>query len=527
MIMGMLRIPAAVIMVMAVAAAVVESAAPIRHDYGDALSKCILFFEGQRSGKLPSNQRMTWRGDSGLRDGFEISSTTGSFPRPVDLVGGYYDAGDNVKFNFPMAFSTTMLAWSVIEFGKMMGPIEKHHALEAIRWATDYFLKATSLPGVVFAQVGDPYADHNCWERPEDMDTARTTFAVSKEFPGSEVSGEIAAALAASSVAFRGVDRLYSSKLLTRAKTVFRFADTYRGSYNSSIGKWVCPFYCDFSGYEDELVWAAAWLFKATKAKDYWSYVVKNAGELDKMELKSTDGFTYSGETLGEFGWDTKTAGINVLVASQLKPNNATDTTAFTPAADKFICSILPESPTVAVQFSPGGLLFKSGGSNTQHVTSVSFLFIAYARHLQRHKRVVNCGHVAVNHVRLLDFARSQVDYLLGTNPLNLSYMVGYGSKYPQKIHHRASSLPSIRTRGRKIGCQGGTQYFGSSAPNPNRLVGAVVGGPDVHDRYEDLRGDFVHSEPTTYINAPLVGVLGYFKSHPLKLSQLVFDGDR
>lgn len=39
------------------------------HDYKDALAKSILFFEGQRSGKLPPNQRMTWRSNSGLSDG--------------------------------------------------------------------------------------------------------------------------------------------------------------------------------------------------------------------------------------------------------------------------------------------------------------------------------------------------------------------------------------------------------------------------------------------------------------------------
>jgi preprotein translocase subunit SecY len=38
-------------------------------DYANALEKSILFFEGQRSGRLPSNQRLTWRGDSGLSDG--------------------------------------------------------------------------------------------------------------------------------------------------------------------------------------------------------------------------------------------------------------------------------------------------------------------------------------------------------------------------------------------------------------------------------------------------------------------------
>lgn len=38
-------------------------------DYGDALHKSFLFLEAQRSGKLPSSQRVTWRGDSGLSDG--------------------------------------------------------------------------------------------------------------------------------------------------------------------------------------------------------------------------------------------------------------------------------------------------------------------------------------------------------------------------------------------------------------------------------------------------------------------------
>lgn len=38
-------------------------------DYATALTKSLLFFEGQRSGKLPANQRVQWRGDSALKDG--------------------------------------------------------------------------------------------------------------------------------------------------------------------------------------------------------------------------------------------------------------------------------------------------------------------------------------------------------------------------------------------------------------------------------------------------------------------------
>ena len=82
-----------------------------------------------------------------------------------------------------------------------MGPGQQN-ALEAIRWGTDYLLKATSVPNVVVGVVGDLNANHNYWERPEDMDTPRTTYVVNITSPSSEVSTEIATALAASSIAF-------------------------------------------------------------------------------------------------------------------------------------------------------------------------------------------------------------------------------------------------------------------------------------------------------------------------------------
>ena len=40
-------------------------------NYADAFDKSLLFFEAQRSGKLPSTQRVRWRADSGLSDGFK------------------------------------------------------------------------------------------------------------------------------------------------------------------------------------------------------------------------------------------------------------------------------------------------------------------------------------------------------------------------------------------------------------------------------------------------------------------------
>ncbi|KAL9164614.1 hypothetical protein ABFS82_06G116100 [Erythranthe guttata] len=466
------------------------------HDYGDALSKSILFFEGQRSGKLPPSQRLAWRKDSALHDGTD---------KGVDLTGGYYDAGDNVKFNFPMAFSTTMLAWGVLDYGRSMGP-ELHNALEAVRWATDYFLKSTATNGVVYAQVGDPNADHNCWQRPEDMDTPRTVYAVTEKAPGSEVSGEIAAALAAASLVFKAFgDRAYSNMLLQRASKVFEFADKYRGSYTDSIGEGACPFYCDFSGYHDELLWAAAWLHKATKSHVHWNYLVQNMNNF-KPHIEGS---------MFEFGWDAKHAGINILVSKYVVNRSLEATTPFLFYADSFVCSVLPESPTKIVNFSPGGLLVKEGVCNMQHTTAISFLLLAYARYLKNSNHVVRCNNnVIITPKRLIHFTRNQVNYILGDNPMSMSYMVGYGKKYPQRIHHRASSLPSIVAKPEHIECKGGTPYFLSGAPNPNMLTGAVVGGPDTDDTYADDRVDATKSEPTTYVNAPLVGLLAYFNAH-------------
>jgi len=41
------------------------------HNYEDALQKSLLYFEAQRSGRLPHSQRVAWRHHSGLTDGLE------------------------------------------------------------------------------------------------------------------------------------------------------------------------------------------------------------------------------------------------------------------------------------------------------------------------------------------------------------------------------------------------------------------------------------------------------------------------
>lgn len=82
---------------------------PSKDNYKLALHKAPMFFNAQRSGKLPKHNNVSWRSDSCLRDG-NFTDTLN------DLVGGYYDAGNAIKFNFPASFAMTMLSWRVIEY---------------------------------------------------------------------------------------------------------------------------------------------------------------------------------------------------------------------------------------------------------------------------------------------------------------------------------------------------------------------------------------------------------------------------
>lgn len=48
------------------------------------LGNLIYFYEEQRSGTLPSTNRVSWRNNSAVDDGGDVG---------LDLSGGYYDAG--------------------------------------------------------------------------------------------------------------------------------------------------------------------------------------------------------------------------------------------------------------------------------------------------------------------------------------------------------------------------------------------------------------------------------------------------
>ncbi|KAJ4909926.1 Endoglucanase 7 [Raphanus sativus] len=245
-----------------------KSTPPPPDNYTLAIHKAIQFFDAQKSGKLPKKDRVSWRGDSGLKDG--LPDVVGG------LVGGYYDGGSNTKFHFPMAFSMTMLSWSLIEYSEKFKAINEYdHMRDVLKWGTDYLLltfnnSATRLDHI-YAQVGGGLRDSEspddiyCWQRPEDMSYDRPVISLTT---ATDLGAEVASALAAASIVFNDKPT-YAKKLKKGAETLWPFFRNKNRRKRYSDGQPMIQAFYNSTSMFDELMWAGAWLYYATGNQTY------------------------------------------------------------------------------------------------------------------------------------------------------------------------------------------------------------------------------------------------------------------
>ncbi|KAL5163733.1 Endoglucanase 25 [Glycine soja] len=480
---------------------------PPPDNYTIALHKALLFFNAQKSGKLPRHNNVSWRGNSCLHDGKD----DGVPPVIKDLVGGYYDAGDAIKFNFPMSFSLTMLSWSVIEYsGKYQAAGELGHVKDIIKWGTDYLLKNFNSTADTITQLGMQVGsgdtsqgsatpnDHYCWMRPEDIDYDRPTQTCTT---CSDLAAEMAAALAAASIVFKD-NRAYSQKLVHGATTLFKFSRDQRGRYSPN-GKEASVFY-NSTSYWDEFVWGGAWMYFATGNSSYLKLATT-------PRLAKHAGAFWGGPDYGVLSWDNKLTGAQVLLSRLrlfLSPGYPYEDilTTFHNQTGIVMCSYLPMF--TSFNRTRGGLIQLNHGrpQPLQYVVNAAFLAALYSDYLDAADTPGwYCGPNFFSTDVLRDFAKTQIDYILGKNPRKMSYVVGFGNHYPKHVHHRGASIPKNKV---KYNCKGGWKWRDSSKPNPHTIVGAMVAGPDKHDHFHDVRTNYNYTEPTLAGNAGLVAAL-------------------
>ncbi|XP_046979355.1 endoglucanase E-4-like [Schistocerca americana] len=417
------------------------------YSYDKVLSLSLLFYEAQRSGRLPADNRISWRGDSALEDRGQ---------RGEDLSGGYYDAGDFVKFGFTMASTTTLLAWGLLSYKeayKSAGQLQ--YAVDAVKWATDYFIKCHVAPTELYGQVGDFDLDHKYWGRPEELNMSRPAFKIDAQHPGSDLAGETAAALAAASLVFRGDKPEYADLCLRHARELYHFANQHRGLYHESI-RGAEPYY-ESTDYGDELTWAAAWLYKATNESQFLDEAEHH---YMKFRLK---------ERPNEFFYNKKVAGVQVLMAQLTKQKE------YVEAAQAF-CDFTVDHQ----KRTPKGLVYIDKFGTLCHAANVAFVCL-------------QASEAGLGGRKYVDFARRQINYMLGDS--GRSFVVGYGDNPPKQPYHAASSCPDLPAP-----CD--WEAFRSKEPNPQVLYGALVSGPDENDFFEDKREEYVYTEVTLDYNA-------------------------
>ncbi|MBN2441042.1 MAG: glycoside hydrolase family 9 protein, partial [Spirochaetales bacterium] len=347
-------------------------AGPGMFNYGEALQKAIFFYKAQRSGDLPDNYPLIWRADSCLDDGADVG---------LDLTGGWYDAGDHVKFNLPMAFTAAQLGWAIYEYGDAIAEAgQLDILLDEIKWATDYFIKCHPSPNTYYFQCGLGTSDHGFWGPPEviHLTTDRSSSVINASNPGSDVAGETAAALAIASIIFEDSDPAYSSLCLSHARELFTFADNYRGKYP------VEGFYGS-SSYMDDLAWAAIWLHIKTGESGY----------LDKAD-EYTYPMTGGKHTLC---WD------DVSYGAVLKMAQLTGDPHYIDGIEISLDSYLPDG---SITYTPGGLAWLDQWGSLRYASGMAFLAFVWA----------DSGVSTPSRTDAYrQFGIDQMNYILGDNP--------------------------------------------------------------------------------------------------------------
>nr|WP_239167861.1 glycoside hydrolase family 9 protein [Catellatospora coxensis] len=445
------------------AAAPAAAAAP--YNYGEALQKSLFFYEAQAAGPKPSWNRVTWRSNSAMNDGSDVG---------VNLTGGWFDAGDHVKFGFPMAATATMLAWGAVEYRAAYSASgQLTPLLNNLRFVNDYFIKAHPSANVLYGQVGNGGADHQWWGPAEVMKMARPAYKIDASCGGTDLAAETAAAMAAASMVFRPTDPTYANTLVSHARQLYTFADTVRKKYSECITD-ASSYYNSWSGFNDELVWGAIWLHRATGEAAYLSKAESYYANLGTEPQSSTHSYKWTHD------WDDKTYGSYVLLAKLTGKQQYIDD------ANRWLDYWTVGVNGQRITYSPGGQAWLQQWGSLRYSANTAWVAFVYSDWISD----------ATRKARYHDFAARQINYILGDNPNNRSYVNGFGNNPPRNPHHRTAH-------------GSWTDSLQSPVNNRHVLYGALVGGPgSANDAYTDDRGNFQMNEVATDYNGGFTSAL-------------------
>ncbi len=471
----------------------------VEKNYAKALQYSMFFYDANMCGTdVDENNLYKWRSDCHTYDAklpldSENTNMTEDFIKEnidfldpdgdgcVDVSGGFHDAGDHVKFGMPEAYSGSTLGWGYYEFRESFEETGQDDHMETIlRYFNDYFMRCTFLDddGEVVAfcyQVGDGDIDHKYWNAPEADEMFRRGWFATKDLPSTDCVTSAAASLAVNYMNFKDEDLGYADENLKYAKALFAFAD---GCEEKSCNDDGPKSYYSSAKWEDDYCWAAIWLYLCTEDEYYLDIVLEN------LDYYAGSCWTHC--------WNDVWAGVSFILAEvndkygqdgsimkkflEVQGKTEYEGCDFWNAAGdlprKWMEGCVPA-------ISPAGYGFLSVWGSARYNTATQLAALVYDKHN---------GDTPGKYSR---WAKSQMDYLMGENPLNRCYIVGYSDNAVKYPHHRAAS---------------GLSTCEDTREHRYVLYGALVGGPDAKDEHNDTTADWIYNEVTIDYNAAFVG---------------------
>ncbi len=363
-----------------------------------------------------------------------------------EVPGGFHDAGDHAMFGLPQGFTASTLGWAYYEFSDAFKATGQDEHLKTI---TDHFCDFFKRSTKL---NGDSVSSFLYQKGDGTVDHSywgppEQQGSGRKMFWTSNGASEIAAQYAAALAA--NYVNFGNTEDLKYAKALYKFSKQYNQlAPNDFYGS---------NSLADDQAWAAGWLAIATGDNSY-----KNDAR--------------SGEVYWVHGWNDSFLGAACISG---------EVTGDWSAANGYISS-------------------KANGSN--------YMFLDKWGSARLNCSMQMTALIATKHGKgdYKNWAKGQMDYILGNNPANTCFVTGFASNSAKNPHHRAASgYTSYEQFNMNNWNPDGDHMspYSSFGSNSHTLIGALVGGPcDAGGSYHDNMGDYICNEVAIDYNAGLVG---------------------
>ncbi|MBN1174419.1 MAG: glycoside hydrolase family 9 protein [Micromonosporaceae bacterium] len=400
--------------------------------YAQLRSDALQFFYIQRSGiaiegDLVGSQYARAAGHIGVdpnQGDTDVPCQAGVCDYQLDVSGGWYDAGDHGKYvvNGGIAtyqllseFERTLTAATArggLGDGTLRLPESDNgipDILDEARWELDFLMKMQVPAGEDLAGMAHHKVHDANWTG-LPLDPAADPQVRELHPPSTAATLNLAATAAQCGRLYRKYDAAYAAKCLTAARTAYAAAVANPAVYASASDGTGGGAYSD-NDVSDEFYWAAAELYLTTGEQQYLTDL--KASKHFSGEVFATTGFSWpSTAALGRL--DLATVPSKLPAADRKAARQSVIT-----AADAYLATQKAEAYALPM---PGSASNYFWGSNSAIINNV--IVIATAYDLTK-KAAYRNG------------ALQGMDYVLGRNALNQSYVTGWGDKYSQNQHSR------------------------------------------------------------------------------------------